>query len=61
MAKQKAVPAGKQRVIAETGIYRKSNGKYLRARVVWASVYLDSGPPPIDVQQEIDLPRASAW
>ena len=29
MGKQKAVPAGKQRVIAETGIYRKSNGKYL--------------------------------
>ena len=29
MAKQKAVPAGKQRVIAETGIYKKSNGKYL--------------------------------
>ena len=29
MAKQKAVPAGKQRVIAETGIYRKFNGKYL--------------------------------
>ena len=29
MAKQKAVPPGKQRVIAETGIYRKSNGKYL--------------------------------
>ena len=29
MAKEKTVPAGKQRVVAETGIYRKSNGKYL--------------------------------
>lgn len=29
MVKRKAVPAGKQRVVVETGIYRKVNGKYL--------------------------------
>jgi hypothetical protein len=29
MAKRKTVPEGRQRVVVETGIYRKSTGKYL--------------------------------